>query len=149
MNLWRDKMDRQDEALKLLKDIRHINHLIEQLQEDIDRIYTSLTNTTVKAKEIDVQTSLPPDPMADKVITVIEYQNQLQEYQAELIERKTIALNIIRQMDIDMQQLLLLRYFRGYSVEDVGIKTGYTYRWAWEKIHQAEESFISIYEKTT
>lgn len=142
-------MDRQDEALKLLKDIRHINHLIEQLQEDIDKIYTSLTNVTIKPKEIDVQTSLPADPMADKVAQVVEYQAQLQDYQDELIKRKTIALNIIKQMDIDKQQLLLLRYFKGYSVEEVGNKSGYTYRWAWEKIHQAEEDFISIYEKTT
>jgi DNA-directed RNA polymerase specialized sigma24 family protein len=142
-------MDKQDEALKLLKDIRHINHLIEQLQEDIDRIYTSLTNTTIKPKEIDVQTSLPSDPMADKIAQAVEYQNQLQEYQADLINRKNIALKIIKQMDIDEQQLLLLRYFKGYSVEDVGIKVGYTYRWAWERIHKAEENFIVLYEKTT
>lgn len=142
-------MDRQDEALRLLKDIRHINHLIEQLQEDIDKIYTLLTNVTIKPKEIDVQTSLPADPMADKVAQVVEYQAQLQDYQDELIKRKTIALNIIKQMDIDKQQLLLLRYFKGYSVEEVGNKSGYTYRWAWEKIHQAEEDFISIYEKST
>ena len=142
-------MDKQDEALKLLKDIRQINHLIETLQEQIDRIYTTLTNATVKPKTIDVQTSLPNDPMADMLIKAIEFQDQLQKHQTELIERKNTALAIIRQMDIDNQQLLLLRYFKGYSVEDVGQKTGYTYRWAWEKIHQAEEEFISIYEKTT
>jgi DNA-directed RNA polymerase specialized sigma24 family protein len=142
-------MDRQDEALKLLKEIRNINHLIERLQEQIDEIYTMLTNATVKPKEIDVQTSLPTDPMADKVIKAVEYQKELQEYQSELIERKNKALTIIKQMSVDYQQLLLLRYFKGYSVEEVGQKTGYTYRWAWEKIHDAEEEFITIYEKTT
>lgn len=142
-------MDRQDEALKLLKEIRNINHLIERLQEQIDEIYTMLTNATVKPKEINVQTSLPTDPMADKVIKAVEYQKELQEYQSELIERKNKALTIIKQMSVDYQQLLLLRYFKGYSVEEVGQKTGYTYRWAWEKIHDAEEEFITIYEKTT
>lgn len=142
-------MDKQDEALKLLKNIRHINHLIEQLQEQIDEIYTMLTNTTIKPKEIDVQTSLSTDPMADKVIKAVEYQTQLQEYQSELIQLKNKALNVIKKMDIDNQQIILLRYFKGYSVEDVGTKIGYTYRWAWEKVHQAEEEFISIYEKTT
>lgn len=140
-------MDKQDEALKLLKDIRHINHLIEQLQEQIDEIYTTLTNTTSKPKEVDVQTSLPMDPMADKVIKAVEYQKRLQEYQAELIDKKNTALAIVKQMNVDNQQLLLLRYFKGYSVEDVGQKIGYTYRWAWEKIHMAEEEFITIYEK--
>ena len=142
-------MGKQDEALKLLKDIRQINHLIEVLQDQIDTIYTTLTNMTTKFKAIDVQTSLPSDPMADMVIKATELQEQLQKHQAELIERKNKALVVIRQMDIDNQQLLLLRYFKGYSVEDVGIKVGYTYRWAWEKIHQAEEEFISIFEKTT
>ena len=115
----RYSMDRQDEALKLLKDIRHINHLIEQLQEDIDKIYTSLTNTTIKPKEIDVQVSLPSDPMADKIAQAVEYQNLLQEYQAELIKKKTIALNIIKQMDIDKQQLLLLRCTASNSENDL------------------------------
>lgn len=139
-------MDKQDEALKLLKNIRHINHLIDQLQDQIDEIYTMLTNTTIKPKEIDVQTSLPTDPMADKVIKAVEYQTQLQEHQSELIQLKNKALNVIKKMDIDNQQIILLRYFKGYSVEDVGTKIGYTYRWAWEKVHQAEEEFISIYE---
>ena len=142
-------MDKQDEALKLLKEIRRINHVIEVLQEQIDKIYATLTNATVKPKDIYVQTSLPTDPMAEIVIQAIEFQKQLQEHQLELVERKNKALNVIRQMEIDHQQLLLLRYFKGYSVEDVGIKVGYTYRWAWEKIHQAEEEFIGIYEKTT
>lgn len=140
-------MDKQDEALKLLKDIRHITRTIEELQMQIDATYTMLTNTTVKPKQIDVQTSLPSDPMADKICTLIEFQETLQDYQSELITQKNIAIKIIRQMEIEKQQVLLLRYFKNYSIEEVGEKVGYTYRWAWEKIHQAEEEFISLYEK--
>ena len=142
-------MDKQDEALKLLKNIRHITRTIEELQMQIDATYTMLTNTTVKPKQIDVQTSLPADPMADKICLLIEYQETLQDHQTELINQKNAAIKIIRQMEIEEQQVLLLRYFKNYSVEEVGTKIGYTYRWAWEKIHQAEEHFISIYEKTT
>lgn len=142
-------MDKQDEALMLLKNIRHITRTIEELQMQIDATYTMLTNTTVKPKQIDVQTSLPADPMADKICKLIEFQETLQDYQMELIEKKELALGIIRQMEIDKQHVLLLRYFKNYSIEEVGEKVGYTYRWAWEKIHQAEEDFISIYEKST
>lgn len=142
-------MDKQDEALMLLKNIRHITRIIEELQMQIDATYLMLTNTTVKQKQVDVQTSLPSDPMADKICELIEFQEKLQEYQMQLIGKKDLALGIIRQMDIEEQRVLLLRYFRDYSIEEVGEKVGYTYRWAWEKIHQAEEDFISIYEKTT
>lgn len=142
-------MDKQSEGLKLLKEIRTINRQIDQLSEMIDAVYTTLTNATVKPKEIDVQTSLPADPMADKVIQVVEYQKTLEEYQQQLINKRILAINIIRQMSTDNQHLIMLRYFRGFSVERIGDEVGYTYRWAWEKIHDAEEEFIDIYEKTT
>jgi hypothetical protein len=140
-------MDKQDEALRLLKDIKHINHLIEKLQEQIDEIYTSLTNATVKAKEIDVQTSLPSDPMADKVIQAVEYERQLEDYQRELIERKNVALGIIRQLSIDDQQYIVLKYMSNKTIEEIGQIVGYAYRQTWENIHRAEQQFIEIYSK--
>lgn len=140
-------MDKQDEALRLLKDIKHINHLIEKLQEQIDEIYTALTNATVKAKEIDVQTSLPSDPMADKVIQAVEYERQLEDYQKELIERKNIALGIIRQLSIDDQQYIVLKYMSNKTIEEIGQIVGYAYRQTWENIHRAEQQFIEIYSK--
>lgn len=140
-------MDKQDEALRLLKDIKHINHLIEKLQEQIDEIYTSLTNATVKPKEIDVQTSLPSDPMADKVIQAVEYEKQLEDYQRELIERKNVALGIIRQLSIDDQQYIVLKYMSNKTIEDIGKIVGYAYRQTWENIHRAEQQFIEIYSQ--
>lgn len=140
-------MDKQDEALRLLKDIKHINHLIEKLQEQIDEIYTALTNATVKAKEINVQTSLSPDPMADKVIQAVEYERQLEDYQKELIERKNIALGIIRQLSIDDQQYIVLKYMSNKTIEEIGQIVGYAYRQTWENIHRAEQQFIEIYSK--
>ena len=140
-------MDKQDEALRLLKDIKHINHLIEKLQEQIDEIYTALTNATVKAKEIDVQTSLSPDPMADKVIQAVEYERQLEDYQRELIERKNVALGIIRQLSIDDQQYIVLKYMSNKTIEEIGQIVGYAYRQTWENIHRAEQQFIEIYSQ--
>lgn len=142
-------MDKQDEALKLLKDIRHTSIMIEELQEEIDKIYTMLTSTTIKPKEINVQSSGDSDPMATKMIMILEYQEKLQNYQQELCEKKLHALKIIQQMDIEKQQIITLRYYKGYTVERIGEQVGYTYRWAWEKIHEAEQDFITIYEKST
>lgn len=141
--------DKQDEGLKLLKEIRSINHMIEELQMEIDGIYSMLTSTTVKPKEMNVQTSSDPDPMATRMGKVLELQEKLQEYQLELCSKKLLALKIIQQMDIDNQRIINLRYFKGYSVEVIGERINYSYRWAWEKIHEAEKEFLEIYEKTT
>ena len=104
-------MDRSDEGLKLLKNIKHINILIEKLQEDIDNIYTALTNTTIRTKEVDVQTSLPADPMADKIAQAVEYQTLIENYQHELIELRTVALSIIKQMEYRDQQYIIMKYW--------------------------------------
>lgn len=141
-------MDRSDEGLKLLKNIKHINILIEKLQEDIDNIYTSLTNTTIRAKEVDVQTSLPADPMADKIAQAVEYQTLIENYQHELIELKTVALDIIKQMEIKDQQYLILKYFNRKTIDEIGEIVGYAYRQTWENIHSAEQQFIEIYNKS-
>ena len=141
-------MDRSDEGLKLLKNIKHINILIEKLQEDIDNIYTSLTNTTIRAKEVDVQTSLPADPMADKIAQAVEYQTLIENYQHELIELKTVALDIIKQMEIKDQQYLILKYFNRKTIDEIGEIVGYAYRQTWENIHLAEQQFIEIYNKS-
>ena len=139
-------MDKQDEALKLLKDIKAITHLIEQMQEQIDITFTELTNTTVKPKEINVQVSLPSDPMAEKVVQLVEYQNELQEQQAELISKKNTAIKVIKLLEIEEQQLLIYRYFKGLTIEQVADKMGFSsYHWAWEKIHRAETAFIEKY----
>jgi len=141
--------DKQDEGLKLLKEIRSINHMIDELQMQIDEIYSMLTSTTVKPKDMNVQTSGESDPMATKMCKIIEYQEKVQTYQAELCGKKLLALKIIQQMDIDNQRVITLRYFKGLSVETIGERINYSYRWAWEKIHEAEQEFISIYEKST
>ena len=141
-------MDRSDEGLKLLKNIKHINILIEKLQEDIDNIYTSLINTTIRAKEVDVQTSLPADPMADKIAQAVEYQTLIENYQHELIELKTVALDIIKQMEIKDQQYLILKYFNRKTIDEIGEIVGYAYRQTWENIHHAEQQFIEIYNKS-
>lgn len=138
-------MDRQDEALKLLKEIKTIMYAIENLQTQIDEIYAILESKGASPKEVNVQTSKVPDLMAEQIIKELEYQTKLQNYQLMLIEKKNTALEVVKQMDIEMQQLLLLRYFQGYSIEQCATKIGYTSRWTWEKLHQAEEMFINIY----
>lgn len=141
-------MDRQDEALRLLKNIKHLNNIIEQLQEDIDRIYTSLTNATIKPKEINVQTSIPADPMADKIAQAVEYQSAIEDYQHDLIELKTRALTVIKQMEIKDQQYIILKYFNNKTIDQIGEIVGYAYRQTWENIHHAEQQFITVYNNS-
>ena len=138
-------MDKQDEALKLLKDIRHITRQIELVAQEIEKSYTRLTNTTIKPKIIDVQSSLPDDPMADGVIEMIEFEKQLDEYQKNLLNKRSVFFSIMGNISVESQVYLTLRYLQGKSVEEIGDEQGYGYRRAWDKLHEAETEFIEKY----
>lgn len=140
------RQSKESEALQLLIDIRQINHLVEALQEQIDEIHTTLTNATVKPKEINVQTSLPKDPMADLVIQMVEFQKEIQDYQKELVEKKTHALKIVKMMDFDNQTIILLRFFRGFTYEEIGEHLGYSQAQTWRLLDKAKEEFIRVYK---
>lgn len=139
------KADKQNEALKILTEIRKISNLIEVLQEQINEIHTTLTNATTKPKEINVQTSLPKDPMSDMVVQVVEYEKEIQEYQNQLVKKKSDALKVIKQMEFDNQTILLLRYFRGYTYEELGNYFRYSQAQTWRLLDKAKEEFIAIY----
>jgi len=141
--------DKQDEGLKLLKEIRSINHMIEELQMQIDGIYSMLTSTTVKPKEINIMTSSDPDPMATRMCKILEYQEQLQNYQSELCAKKLLALKIIQQMNIERQQIIIMRYYKGLTIESIADELHRSsYYHTWEIVHQAEEEFCTIYSNS-
>ena len=132
-------MEKQDEAIKLLKDIRHISHNIELLEEEISRMYASLTSTTIRVKEVDVQSSGAMDPMGDRMAKVIEYQDKLKNYQVTLYTMKSMALDVIKQMSPEYQEILMIRYFKGLTVEATAEFLDMSYFGAWKKLNKAEE----------
>lgn len=138
-------MARQDEAIKLLKDIRNISHVIEIAEEQIDRLYTSLTNATIKPKEVDVQTSINLDPLGDKMAQIIEYQEKLKQYHMELLNKKGIALDVLKKMEPEEQKILSLRYFKGLTVEATAEELNMSYFGTWKKLNRVEETFCEIY----
>ena len=142
-------MAREDDAIKLLKDIRNIAHVIEIAEEEIDRLYTSLTNATIKPKEVDVQTSINLDPLGDKMAKIIEYQEKLKQYNMELLTKKGIALEVLKHMEPEAQKVLSLRYFRGLTVESTADELGMSYYGTWKKLNRVEETFCEIYSKIT
>lgn len=140
-------MDKREEAKKLLKDMKHINELIKEIQINIDVISTKLLSTTIKVKDVQVQTSLPTDPMAEQVVQLIEMQKELEEHQLSLIEKKRTTLNIIKKMQPQNQKYIMLKYISCKTIEEIGGEVGYAYRRTWDYIQIAEQEFIDIYEK--
>ena len=138
---------KRDEAIKLLKDIRSMIHNCIILEEEMAKLYTALTSTTIRIKEVDVQASGAMDPLGDKMAEVIEYQTKLKDYQVVLYTKKSMALDVIKTMTSEEQELMMLRYFKGYSIEKVSELLDMSYFGMWKKLNRIEEKFCEKYEE--
>lgn len=110
-------MDRKDEALELLNDIKHLDDTLEAYRREESKTAEG------------------------------EYMSMLEENEKALLERKTAALRCIKKMKPMNQRLIMLRYFEKKTKEEIGQIVGYSYRSVWRKIHEAEGEFMEIYAK--
>lgn len=133
---------------EFLKQIRDINITIIGYQLEIERLNTSLTNTTIKPKEVDVMTSIKADPMADKIIEKVEYEEKLIDALNRQIKIKTDALNFIDILDSQEDKaLLILRYINCMTHKDMADKMDCSVSSVKNKLRIAEAHFNQIYIK--
>ena len=133
---------------EFLKQIRDINITIIGYQLEIERLNTSLTNTTIKPKEVDVMTSIKADPMADKIIEKVEYEKKLIDALNRQIKIKTDALNFIDRLDSQEDKaLLILRYINCMTHKDMADKMDCSVSSVKNKLRIAEAHFNQIYIK--
>lgn len=133
---------------EFLKQIRDINITIIGYQLEIERLNTSLTNTTIKPKEVDVMISIKADPMADKIIEKVEYEEKLIDALNRQIKIKTDALNLIDILDSQEDKaLLILRYINCMTHKDMADKMDCSVSSVKNKLRIAEAHFNQIYIK--
>ena len=112
-------MDRRDEALELLSDIRHLDDTLVVYKRESEKSRSK------------------------------DYKMLLEENENALLARKKVALKCIKKMKPENQRLIMLRYFEKKTKEEIGEVVGYSYKAVWGKIHEAEREFMDIYEKCT
>ena len=131
---------------EFLKQIRDINITIISLQMEIEKMDTILTNTAVKYKEINVQTSLPSDPMADKVIEIVSYKDKLKECLFRQTKIKEKALTLIDRLNKrDDRNILMLRYINCMTFKEIMDKTDLSQSGVNKKLREAERAFDLVY----
>lgn len=130
-----------------LKQIRDINITIIALQREIENINTLLTSTTIKPKEVDVMTSIKADPMADKIIQKVEYEDKLRECISKQIKIKEDALVLLDEMESHEDKgILMLRYINCMTMKELEDAIDKKHTIATKKLREAEKNFNMLYE---
>lgn len=134
---------------EFLKQIRDINITIISLQMEIERLNTMLTSTTIKPKEVDVQTSTPSDPMADKIIKKVEYEDKLKECIYKQMTIKGQALTLIDSLERqEDKSVLMLRYINCMAIKDIMDKIDASRATVNNRLREAERNFNALFSQT-
>lgn len=132
-------------GVEFLEQIRLINDVIKGLRMEIENINTLLTNTTVKPKEVDVQTSLPSDPMADNVIKKLEYEEKLAANINKQIKIKTEAIALIDRMSPEDKGVLIFKYINCMRIKEIAEEMDAGQTLVKSRLKEARKRFNELY----
>lgn len=130
---------------EFLKQIRDINITILALTQEVERIQTALTSTTIKPKEVDVQTSGQADPMAERIIEKVEYEEKIKRLILEQFDIKSQALDMMGELDAMYKNILLLRYVNCKSIKEIMDVYNLGRAAICKRLNEAEDEFDTIY----
>lgn len=134
-------------GVEFLEQIRLINDVIKGLRREIENINTLLTNTTIKPKEIDVQTSLPSDPMADNIIKKLEYEDKIRTQINKQIKIKTEALALIDRMSPEDKGVLIFKYINCMRIKEIAEEMDIGVTLVKSRLKEARKHFNELYDQ--
>lgn len=133
---------------QFLDEVRELDKLIETLKDQIKIEESMLMNTSVRYKDIQVQSSGSRNMMEEKIPEIVDGINQLEDHIRELTKKKTLAMSIIKELNPRMQTVLLLYYIQGKTLDQIAEEMGRSYTWIWSEKRAAVEEFSKKFEKS-
>lgn len=116
----------QLKAKAFFKSIRDSYRELASLTEERDRLFGMLTSTTIKQKEVDVQTSISGDKMSEVVPKMMELDELINDQIQQIVEKQIQAEKIIRRIDsIKYRETLRWYYVENLKWHEVAERMNY------------------------
>lgn len=122
-------------AKEYLEQLRVLDRLINNKQQELEKLETLATKVTSYNSGDRVQASGNQDKMADTVIKIIELKQEINADIDRLVDMKAEIIPVIDSVqDADMIDVLYKRYILFKKWEEIALEMHYTFRWVL-KIH--------------
>ena len=113
-------------AKSFFKSIRASYREMKSLEEERDRLFAMLTSTTIKSKDVNVQTSVPGDKMSEIVPVMMELDELINAQVQIIIEKQIEAERIIQQIeDVRYREILRWYYVQNLKWQEVADRMNY------------------------
>ena len=116
-------------AKEFLKNIIHIDAMINCKLEQIAELRSRLTSVSCATDNERVQTSLKGDKMTDTIAKIMELEALVNDDIDVLTEYKLQAREMIEKLDSNVEKIVLYkRYFDCKSFEKIAVECNYSWR---------------------
>lgn len=119
---------------------------VEQLNNEIDQMHTSLLPAGIRYDKDKVQTS-PSDSMSEAVAQIVDYETQLGQRLAKLYANKRYAETLIVQLEDSRERQVITLFFlsiKPLRMEDVAVRMDYSVQRCWQFYDSALENLEKI-----
>ena len=131
-------------AKEFLKNIIHIDMMIDCKLEMIAELRSRLTSVSCATDNERVQTSLKGDKMTDTIAKIIELEELVNDDIDVLVENKKQAREMIEKLESDVEKIVLYkRYFDCKSFEKIAVECNYS----WRHVHRLHGSALVNLDK--
>ena len=131
-------------AKEFLKNIIHIDMMIDCKLEQIAELRSRLTSVSCATDNERVQTSLKGDKMTDTIAKIMELEELVNDDIDVLTEYKLQAREMIEKLESDVEKIVLYkRYFECKSFEQIAVECNYS----WRHVHRIHGNALVNLEK--
>lgn len=117
------------DAKKYLEQLKTIDRKINQLYREKERMEAQLSPGSTAPKEVQVLSSVPADPMGDKVAAIVDIEREMDRLSDQLIKKRSEILNVIHSLDdSNCIDLLYKRYMEYKQWKDVEKEMNYSHK---------------------
>lgn len=102
-------------AQQYLSQLKKLDVQINQLMSEKDYLQSQLTNGSIAAKDVRVKSSLPADPMADRIAKIVDLEKELDKKIDRLIDLRTTIVGEIQSLQNSLYMQILYKRFVEYK----------------------------------
>lgn len=119
-------MEQEKKAKRFFQSVRNSYKELECLKEQRNKLFSMLTSTSIKPKEVDVMTSGSGDKMSEVVPVMIELDEKINTQITSIIEKQLKAEKVIQQIDnMKYRETLRWYYIQNLRWEEVAQRMNY------------------------
>jgi hypothetical protein len=119
-------MEQEKKAKRFFQSVRNSYKELECLKEQRNKLFSMLTSTSIKPKEVDVMTSGSGDKMSEVVPAMIELDEKINTQITSIIEKQLKAEKVIQQIDnMKYRETLRWYYVQNLRWEEVAQRMNY------------------------